>query len=130
MNRSETARLLAKAAAFDARTVGIADVAAWQEALADVELVAALDAITEHYRDQTERIMPAHVRRIVERNARSTSHTAYLASLNAPLCPHGNPGGLSINPKSGRHYCPLCRNEFVVNAAQADDGGSPPRISS
>jgi hypothetical protein len=60
----ETALVLAKAALVDMRTIGEPDVMAWHEILADVELNDALAAVTRHYRDSTDRIMPAHVRKL------------------------------------------------------------------
>lgn len=63
MNLAEAAAILAKAAAFDRRTVGEADIYAWQDALNDVEAADALAAVTAHYRGSTDWLMPAHVRR-------------------------------------------------------------------
>jgi hypothetical protein len=65
VNLSETARLLATVAAYNNRTVGEADVEAWQAVLSDVDLDDAKAAVREHYAEQTEWIMPAHVRRLV-----------------------------------------------------------------
>ncbi|MET8908370.1 hypothetical protein [Micromonospora sp. NPDC004551] len=62
MTLDEAAAVLAKAQAYDRRTVGEADIRAWQEALADVALADALAAVTAHYRDSTDWLMPAHVR--------------------------------------------------------------------
>lgn len=64
MTPGDTARVLAKAAAFDQRTVGQADVAAWHEALADLDAADALAAVTRHYAASEQRIMPVHVRRL------------------------------------------------------------------
>lgn len=64
MNQTEVATVLIKVTAFDLRTVGEADVLAWHEVLADVDLPDALAAVTRHYRDSTDRIMPAHVRKL------------------------------------------------------------------
>lgn len=76
MTPAETARVLAKASAFDQRTVGQADVLAWHEALADLDFADAMAAVTRHYADHTERIMPAHIRRAVvaARNSRPHPH--------------------------------------------------------
>lgn len=65
MNLSETARLLASMAAFDRRTVGDADVIAWQAVLEDVAYEDALSAVKRWYSNNTEWIMPAHVRSLV-----------------------------------------------------------------
>lgn len=64
MTPAEVARVLAKCQAYDRRTVGKADIAAWHEALGDLDLPSALAAVAEHYRDETAWIMPAHIRRL------------------------------------------------------------------
>lgn len=64
MTPGDAARVLAKAAAFDQRTVGDADIAAWAEALDDIDLGDALAAVTRHYSTSTDRLMPVHVIRI------------------------------------------------------------------
>ncbi len=66
MTPAETARVLAAAAAFDQRTVGTADVAAWHAALSELDYADARDAITRHYRTTTDRVMPVHVLHFAE----------------------------------------------------------------
>lgn len=61
MTRSEAAQLLAIAAGIDQRTIGDADVQAWQMVLHDIPLEAAVIALRDHYRDQTRRVMPADI---------------------------------------------------------------------
>jgi hypothetical protein len=63
MTPAEVARVLAKAAAFDQRTIGEADVAAWHEIVAKVELADGLAAVTRHYTETGARIMPADLLR-------------------------------------------------------------------
>lgn len=70
MTPADIARVLAKAAAFDSRTVGEADILAWFEALGDLDVDDALAAVTRHYRESTDWLKPAHVRRIVGEIAR------------------------------------------------------------
>lgn len=65
MNRSETANLLTSMASFDRRTIGESDVIAWQAVLADAAFDDCLEAVKRHYAENTEWMMPAHVRRIV-----------------------------------------------------------------
>jgi hypothetical protein len=65
MNLRETAKVLAKAAAFDQRTVGEADVLAWHETIADLDAEDALAAVTRWYRDRADRLMPSHLREAV-----------------------------------------------------------------
>lgn len=81
---AEVARVLAKAAAFDQRTVGAADVAAWHEILAPYDLADALEAITRHYRNSTDRVMPAELRKLTnvirdERHRRELGRSDALA---------------------------------------------------
>lgn len=66
MNLAEASAVLAKAAAFDRRTVGEADILAWHDALGDLPAADCLAAVTEHYRESTDWLMPAHVRRIAD----------------------------------------------------------------
>jgi hypothetical protein len=65
MNLNETARALALVQSFDRRTVGEADVVAWRSVLTDVALADAEEAIRRHYAEQTDWLMPAHIRRYV-----------------------------------------------------------------
>lgn len=83
MTPGDVARLLAKAAAFDQRTVGAADVAAWHEALADLPAADAMDAVTAHYREHEHRLMPAQVRRLALDLARRRAGAARRRQLGA-----------------------------------------------
>lgn len=65
MNRAEIVVLLTFAGTYDYRKVGDADVEAWHLALDDLALDDAKKAVVAHYREQTDRLMPAHVRHIV-----------------------------------------------------------------
>lgn len=64
MTPAEVAKLLAKCAAYDQRTVGEADVMAWHEILERVEFDHALEAVKRHYSTQRDRAMPADILRI------------------------------------------------------------------
>jgi hypothetical protein len=64
MNRSEISLLLGAIAARDQRTIGETDVLAWHEDLGDLDYADARQAVTRHFRESTERIMPAHIRRL------------------------------------------------------------------
>lgn len=82
MNPAEIAAVLTKAAAYDRRTIGRADVAAWHEALQDIDLQDALAAVTRHYRASTEWLMPGHIRDAVaelRRGRRRLGHSDALA---------------------------------------------------
>jgi hypothetical protein len=64
---SEVATLLAKCAAYDRRTIGEADVAAWHDALRDVPFGDASTAVTEHYVRVSDWIGVSDVRNGVRR---------------------------------------------------------------
>lgn len=61
MTRSEIAKILALAAARDRRTVGRADVAAWTTDLAGITYDEAEEAVSRHFRETTDWLMPAHI---------------------------------------------------------------------
>jgi hypothetical protein len=61
VTRSEAAQLLAIAAGIDQRTIGDADVQAWQMVLHDIPLEPAVAALRDHYRATTRRVMPADI---------------------------------------------------------------------
>jgi hypothetical protein len=66
MTPADAAELLALAAAFDRRKIGKADAIAWADALADLGQADCAEAIRAHFRDSTDYLMPAHVRRGVK----------------------------------------------------------------
>src|SRR5258706_3648518 len=66
MNRSEVATLLGLAAARDRRRVGTADVGAWLEDTGDLDFEDARKALGRHFRETTEWLMPAHIRKQVK----------------------------------------------------------------
>lgn len=61
MNRSETAALLALAAAYDQRTIGQSDVLAWHELLGDVDARDAMAVVKNHYSTMRQRLLPVDV---------------------------------------------------------------------
>jgi hypothetical protein len=61
MSPADIIDLLSFAAAYDQRTVGKGDVAAWHQALFKLDLEEAQIAVIEHYRVSRERIMPADI---------------------------------------------------------------------
>lgn len=54
------------AAAFDQRTVGKTDVLAWSLAVGEYSELELTEAVVAHYCETNDRVMPAHVRRIVK----------------------------------------------------------------
>jgi hypothetical protein len=67
MNLREAAAVLAKTTGYDNRTVGQTNVLAWHEALSDLDIGDALEAVAIHHRESADYLMPVHVRRIVDR---------------------------------------------------------------
>ncbi len=65
MNRAQVVDLLTMAAAYDARTIGDADVVAWHAILHETDFADAKAALLGHFAESTERLMPAHIRRRV-----------------------------------------------------------------
>lgn len=65
MTDDEVVDLLTLMASFDRRTVGDADVDAWLMAVGDLPFDDAKVAVVKHYRESTEWLMPAAVRRAV-----------------------------------------------------------------
>jgi hypothetical protein len=61
MNRAEVTQLLAVMQTYDQRTVGETDVIGWHGAIGDLRFDESRHAVVEHYKSQTDRIMPAHV---------------------------------------------------------------------
>lgn len=65
MTRSETAILLGLMAGRDSRRVDETMVAAWHQDIGDIDFEDANQAVSIHYQESTDRIMPAHIRRLV-----------------------------------------------------------------
>lgn len=62
MTPGEVVAVLTACAMFDHRRVGEADAAAWHAVIGDLDVADALEAVRRHYRDSTDRAMPAHIR--------------------------------------------------------------------
>lgn len=66
MNFEDTVDVLTKCAAFDQRTVGDGDAAAWHEVLGPFDVQDALRAVTAWYTEHSDqRAMPADIRRAI-----------------------------------------------------------------
>lgn len=86
MDHSQVALLLGLASTRDYRKIGETDVMAWHQDIGDLDFEDASLAVSLHYRESTDRIMPAHVRRLVRqiraerRRVEKTSAPLALAS--------------------------------------------------
>lgn len=85
MTPAQTAELLAFCAAFDRRTVGKADVLAWQTVLVDLDYDAARQAVAEHYATETRWIMPADIRGAVRRSRATAADSIQGPGLPAEI---------------------------------------------
>lgn len=65
MDEGQVARVLAKMAAFDRRTLGPSDVLAWHEVIGDLGFDDAMRAVNKHYSESDEWLQPATLRRLV-----------------------------------------------------------------
>lgn len=65
MTPGEVAEVLGRCALYDYRDVTKYDVVAWYPVIGHHELGDAIEAVVRHYAESTERIMPAHINRIV-----------------------------------------------------------------
>lgn len=88
MTPGDVVRVLTACAMFDYRHVSEADAAAWHAVLGDLDVADALEAVRRHYRDSTDRAMPAHIRRQVrgirEERRKATSDALGLPSPYEP----------------------------------------------
>lgn len=67
MTREQVAEILARIGSFDGRkTFDEFDLAAWMEAVGDLDFDQARDAVTAHYRESEAVLMPAGLRRLVK----------------------------------------------------------------
>lgn len=82
MNLAETNQLLTRIQVVDNRQVGDSTVVAWHVLVGDLDYAAAAAAVDLHFRESTAYLMPAHVRRGVER--------ILLAGLGAREDDYGN----------------------------------------
>lgn len=61
MNRSQTAQVLTKIAAFDRRTIGEADVLAWHDVLEPMPFEDCMLAVTAHFTESRDWCMPSDI---------------------------------------------------------------------
>jgi hypothetical protein len=61
VNKQETAQLLAWMQGVDGRVLNELSVLAWHQVVGDLDYDAALDAVREHYREESRYVMPADV---------------------------------------------------------------------
>lgn len=78
MTHDDVVDVLAKAAAYDRRKVGEADVLAWHEIISRWDRADALAAVTRHYTETSDWMMPAdlvrHIKALREERRRDRHH--------------------------------------------------------
>lgn len=84
MEKSETAKILAKAALIDNRHIDRETVEAWHEAIGHIDYETAMAALTIHRRTSTEYLVPAH---IASNLRRAREHRAIEANRMRALDP-------------------------------------------
>lgn len=90
MNLTETDQLLTIIYQLDKRIIDDATVLVWQEILEDLPFADCVQATTQHFRESTDYLMPAHVvagARAIQRN-RIRQHREALAIESAPVEDH------------------------------------------
>jgi hypothetical protein len=89
VNAIEAGELLGTCAAFDRRTTGPADALAWFKVLGDLPFADCEQAVIDHYQQNTDWIMPAHIRRrVMAMRARRLEH---VLTPEAPRAIRDNP---------------------------------------
>lgn len=117
MTAEQIGDILAKAAAFDQRIVGEADIFAWMEAIGDLSYVDALAAVTRHYRESADRLMASHVREQVRaiRNDRAAQRHSDALALPSRFEPD------QIRDARVRAGVAQLAHQLSLPAADADD---------
>lgn len=122
MNPGEMARVLTKAAAFDQRTIGEADVMAWYDAVGQLDYDDAMTAVSRHYATNTDRIMPAHLRAevLAIRNERAAQQQHEIRAL---------PSKFEYDPERNERIREGIRKLAEGWGVPTDDDGSDPHVA-
>lgn len=120
MNVTATATVLAKIQAFDRRTAGDSEILVWHEAIGDLDAADCLEAVTAHYRDSTDWLTPAHIRRHAATAARRRAGQQRQAQLAQLTTPDGEPLAVpaGVDAASGAEPAPAVKDMIrqVINA--------------
>jgi hypothetical protein len=113
MRLSETAQLLTLCAAFDRRTIGESDVAAWTDVLGTAAYDDASDVVKLHYATSREWLMPCDVLSGVKR-LRAARISAAIEEV--PDADPDDPPAYVSALREGRHRVAtgLTRREFTI----------------
>lgn len=116
VNKSETAKLLAKMQLIDNRTVDRATVEAWHEAVGHNDFADAMSALDQHRRASTAWVEPAHINALValmRQNRESLRNRARAIGAGPPRAIEAPPawfneGRPRTRPKPPGVPCPWC----------------------
>lgn len=122
MTPGDVARVLTACALYDYRRISEADAAAWHAVLADLDVADALEAVRRHYRDSTERAMPAHIRRGV-RDIRDDRRRVEARDRTALPSPYEADMGRQVRVERG---LAACRDVLAPLAAHLAARSQPP----
>jgi hypothetical protein len=123
MTPEETVDILTAAAAFDRRTVGRGDVAAWHAVIGDLDFADAQAAVMAHYRESRDWIMPADVRKLVKAMRRDRLDRAVIPAPGPELA--DQPGRYKAALDSIVNRIASGRNVARALAAPVRDGAPP-----
>lgn len=109
MNLTETDRLLTVIHNIDNRRIDDATVLVWHEVLRDMSFDDCLVAVTRHFRESTDYLMPAHIvrgaREIERQRTREANHAFMLESA-----PQNDPRPLSDRSQELRDFVQSVRD--------------------
>lgn len=122
MRIDETAEVLTKIAAYDRRKLGEADVRAWHAVINDVEKADAMAAVERWYAEETDWMMPAHLRRIVRDIVRERASAAAKWAPGQYGIPKAEPMPEISGPVSEGELTPEVRNLLASVRAMLPEG--------
>ncbi|MFE6304997.1 hypothetical protein [Nocardiopsis sp. NPDC057823] len=113
MTEQHILTVLAKASAFDNRRPDAAAAAAWLEAIGDLPVEDALEAVVEHYATATDYLRPGHIRAIVER-----TRADRLRGIDQVL-PPADPDAVDYGPQLKKLLARAADDRSVATAIEA-----------
>lgn len=122
MRIDETAEVLTKIAAYDRRKLGQADVRAWHAVISDVEKDDAMAAVERWYAEETDWMMPAHLRRIVRDIVRERASAAAKWAPGQYGIPKAEPMPEISGPIAEGELTPEVRNLLASVRAMLPEG--------
>lgn len=123
MNRSETAQVLTKIAAYDARTIGDGDVLAWHESIGHLDFDRVMNVIPKWFADADNagrRIMPGHIHGMCDRIRRGLAEREHTARVTGHDI---DAEQLAAAKRAAVTRCQWCDHEGWISGRQTGDDG-------